>query len=258
MTARQSPWKKGASGRSLNGICILSEPVSSQLLYGVLRPVFRVHVGPGCRQSKRYAHLHPGTSTAAQRSRAARRGGVCLGGASAVPYSVLLQRGANNITDYGATVGCVRSIRIPVHQPWRYSPGTHSGPALGAATQAARDPPLGSSEVSCQPCWPDDSHCWALFALGSSNFILPPFPLKWRQREKKAGTVAWGKRFHQFPIFKAGNGCRTNSLQGGSWALAFGCPQHRVGLAGRPRGSLTVHRKSSWTVGHADQLQAPS
>ena len=112
MTARQSPWKKGASGRSLNGICILSEPVSSQLLYGVLRPVFRVHVGPGCRQSKRYAHLHPGTSTAAQRSRAARRGGVCLGGASAVPYSVLLQRGANNITDYGATVGCVRSIRI--------------------------------------------------------------------------------------------------------------------------------------------------
>ena len=144
----------------------------------------------------------------------------------------------------GATVGCVRSI-LPLNLDAIHQPLTHSGPALGAATQAARDPPLGSSEVSCQPCWPDDSHCWALFALGSSIYYFAAVSIEMMTKRKKAGTVAWGKRFHQFPIFKAGNGCRTNSLQGGSWALAFGCPQHRVGLAGRPRGSLTVHRKAA-------------
>ena len=140
---------------------------------------------------------------------------------AAPALSLLFQRGANNIRDYGATVGCVRSI-LPVNLDALPQALTHSGPALGAATQAARDPPQGSSEVSCQPCWPDDSHCWALFALGSSHFILPPFPLKWRQREKKLGPWLGGSAFISSQSSKLETAAGPTACRAGAgpWRLA--------------------------------------
>ena len=91
-SSRQSPWKKGALGRSLNGIFVLS------LLSGVLRAVSAIHARPGCRQSKRHAHP-PWTPAARQ----LHKGGAdkARWGVLAAPALSLLETipetGANNI-----------------------------------------------------------------------------------------------------------------------------------------------------------------